>query len=550
MSTGAAAHSADDLPATSTWAPLHQSAFRNLWIASFASNVGTWMQTVGAQWLLIDQHAGPTLIALVQTASSLPVVLVTLPAGVVAEFLDRRRLLVGVQAFQTVVAAILSVLTVTGHTDAVVLLMFTFLLGCGGAAGLPAYQALVPDLVPRGQISQSATLSSLGVNLARAVGPALAGVLLTRLGVGGLFALNAASFVVFAVALLAAPAQPHRRGRPTGFLTSFVAGGRYVRNAPVVRRLLLWLVVFAVPGNVLWALLAPIANQRLVLGSTGYGILLAAAGAGAVIGALWLGPLRRWLAPSALLAIATGVYGGAMIVVGLSRNAVLTIIVLLPAGVAWIVVIAGLNSATQAFLPAWVRARALSIYQIVLFTSSAVGAALWGVVAQWVGLVTAFVLAGAVLMLAAAGGALRWPLITPLSADRRAISYWPDPPDITESSTGPVLVVVRYKVPEAHRAAFVRALPALRRSRLRTGATSWQIHRDTTGAEFVEHYEQVSWADHLEQHHERLTEADRTIQQRVTAETDSAPVVEHLLAVDLDSNEPPGGVSAVDSANP
>ena len=507
------------------------------------------MQTVGAQWLLIDQHAGPTLIALVQTASSLPVLLVTLPAGVAAEFLDRRWLLIAVQAFQTAAAAILAVVTVTDHTGAVVLLVFTFALGCGAAVGLPAYQALVPDLVPRAQIGQSATLSSLGVNLARAVGPALAGVLLTQLGVGGLFALNAASFVVFAAALLAAPAQHQRRTRRTGLLTSFAAGGRYVRNAPVVRRLLLWLVVFTVPGNVLWALLAPIASQRLALGSTGYGILLAAAGAGAVAGALGLGPLRRWLAPSALLGTAAGVYGAAMIVVGLSRMAVLTIVVLLPAGVAWIVVIAGLNSATQAFLPAWVRARALSIYQIVLFTSSAVGAALWGVVAQWAGLVTAFVAAGAVLILAAAGSRA-WPLLTPLDADRRAISYWPDPPDVAESDPGPVLVVVRYQVPEARRAAFVRALPALRRSRLRTGATSWRIHRDTTGAAFVEHYDQVSWADHLEQHHDRLTEADRIIQQRVNAEAEGAPVVEHLFVVDPDLDQPPGHESAADPPDP
>jgi Transmembrane secretion effector len=192
-----------------------------------------------------------------------------------------------------------------------------------------------------------------------------------------------------------------------------------------------------------------------------------------------------------------------------------------------------------------VRARALSICQIVLFTSSAVGAVLWGIVAQRTGLVTAFVLAGVVLVVAT-GGVRYWPLITPLAADRRAISYWPDPSEVTESGTGPVLVVVRYQVSEARRAAFVRALPALRRSRLRSGATSWQIHRDTTGSEFVEHFEQVSWADHLDQHHERLTEADRTIQQRVNAEAQGAPVVEHLFA----SDEPPGHVPVADSPDP
>src|SRR5581483_10574917 len=371
---------------TSPWAPLRHTAFRTLWIASFVSNIGTWMQTVGAQWLLVDQNASSLLIALVQTASTLPVLLLTLPAGVVAEFVDRRRLLLATQAFQVTVGAALALLTVTGRTNAILLLTFTFLLGCGAAAQLPAYQAFVPDLVPRNELSAAASLGSIGVNLARAVGPAVAGLLVTHLGVGGLFALNAATFVVFGLALMTtrSPARPPAARQ--AFLSGLEAGGRYVRHAPVVRRIIARLVVFAVPANVLWSLLAPISHDRLGLGSTGYGLLLAAAGTGSVLGALVLPRLRRRLSASWQVGLAGAVFGLAMIVVGTTRSPVLCVLALLPAGVAWIAVIAGMNAATQAFLPTWARARALSIYQLVLFTSFAASAAVWGVLANRIGL--------------------------------------------------------------------------------------------------------------------------------------------------------------------
>ena len=232
----------------SPWAPLRGRAFRVLWIASFVSNVGAWMQTVGAQWYLLDAHAGSSLVALVQSATSLPVFLLTLPAGVLAEFLDRRRMLLAVQSFQVLLTASLCLLTFGGHLTPTVLLLMTFLLGCGSAGQMPAYQALVPTLVAPGQIGAAASLSSIGVNLARAVGPAVAGLLVGRRGVGGLFALNGLTFAVFVVALVSVPARgtpdppdpsvtasgggavPGRAHPP--FLQGLQAGGRYVRHSP------------------------------------------------------------------------------------------------------------------------------------------------------------------------------------------------------------------------------------------------------------------------------------------------------------------------------
>jgi MFS family permease len=493
---------------------LRRRAFRWLWIASFVANIGTWMQTVGAQWLLIEQHSSNVEISLVQSASSLPVLLVTLPAGVVAEFVDRRHMLIAVQGFQVIVGAGLAILTASSHMTANLLLAFTFLLGCGAAAQMPAYQAFVPDLVPRAELGQTAALSSISVNLARAVGPAVAGVLVTRLGVSGLFWLNTASFVVFGLVLLLTPTTVRHPVVRQAFFSSLEAGGRYVWHAPRVRRILLRLVVFVWPANVLWALLAPVASHRLGLGAAGYGLLLGACGVGSIAGALLLPKLRRHLSSSWLTGLAGALSGVAMIGVGTARTPVLVVVALLLAGMAWIAVIASMNAATQAFLPTWVRARALSIYQVVLFSSFATSAAGWGLVSQWIGLGDTFVLAGILLILGAAT-VRRWPILDADPGSRDTASYWPLP-DITltpAQADDPVLVSIAYIVPHERQSEFLIAMRGLRDLRLRTGGTSWTLLQNALDeTSFTEQYTAASWQDHLEQHEHRLTQYDHDVQ--------------------------------------
>jgi MFS family permease len=383
------------------WAPLRLPIFRALWLASLISSIGTWMQTVGAQWLLVDQSNASVLVSLVQTAETLPVVLVALPAGVFADLFDRRRMLIGVQSFQAVVGVVLTVMTVRGGLQPPLLLTFTFLLGMGAAMQMPAWQALIPELVPRAQLPGAAALGSININIARAIGPAVAGLLIAHLGVAWVFALNCVTFAVFGTALLAwrRPAPEHDGSDAERFLPALRAGGRYVRNSPVVRRILLRLSLFVVPANVLWALLPLLATRRLGLDSSGYGLLLAALGIGSIAGAFSLPRLRAKLSTDALLVAASLVYGLALIVLAVTTSTLVALPFLLAAGGAWITVLANLNAVTLAFLPGWVRARALSVYQIVMFGSMAAGALLWGVVGDHIGLTATFLTAGALLVI-------------------------------------------------------------------------------------------------------------------------------------------------------
>ncbi|MEO5744278.1 MAG: MFS transporter [Terracoccus sp.] len=295
----------------SALAPLRLPVFRWLWIAAVVSNIGSWMQTVGAQWFLVDNQSSPTVIALVQTAAAAPVLLFGLGAGVISELFNRRRLLIGVQAFQVCVGVGLALLTASGAMTSALLLVATFLIGSANALQLPAYMALVPEIVPRPLIPDAATLSSIGVNIARAVGPAVAGIAIARLGVPFVFAVNAATFAVFLVVLVAWRDYRPPRQRAEPFLDAARAGLRYMRYAGVIRRLYVQLALFMIPANALWALLPVIASKQLGVDANGYGLLLFAVGTGAIAGAFVTGAARRRLGTSTLVMASSMVYGAA-----------------------------------------------------------------------------------------------------------------------------------------------------------------------------------------------------------------------------------------------
>jgi MFS family permease len=531
--TTASAGSADTSP--SAWAPLRAGSFRALWFAALVGLTGVWFQTVGAQWLLVSHPHASILVSLVQVATTLPYVLFGLVAGVLADTLDRRLILISVQATVAGLGAVLAALTFAHLMPPALLLLLVFLLGTGAALGTPAYQSLVPELVPREEIPAASALNSISINVARALGPAIAGVLVATAGVGTTFTVAAATALCYAVVVALWHPTNTERPRPERFVPALRSGSRYVRNAPVVRRILLRAALFLVPASSLFALLPLIASHRLGLGSGGYGLLLAALGLGAIAGALVLPRVRTRLSINTLVTLATGFYALVLAAVALLHDAVPVVLLLIPAGVAWVVVLSTLNASLQLFLPAWVRGRSLATYTIVLFGSQALGALIFGALADLLGLVQALLIAAGSAAIAAASIRI-WPFLETSGMNRSTVVYWPEPQlaqDLDPDGRA-ITVTVSYRVPTANQQPFVEAMTRLRGSRLRTGAVSWALYRDGEHDDtFVELFVVPSWEEHLRQHHERLTGTDRTYQQQATALSEGEPVVAHLVNVDV-----------------
>ena len=515
----------------SAWAPLRlYPVFRALWIAQFASNVGTWMQTVGAQWLLIDRS--PLLVSLVQTAASLPIVALALPAGAWADLVDRRRLLLGAQFAMSLAATALAVTAFLGAPSPAVILGLTFALGCGTAVAGPAWQAIQPDLVDRGMLPQAAALNGLNMNVARAVGPAIGGFVVAAVGPGWVFALNAVSFVGIAVTVACWRSPAHvDTGPPERLVEALRAGGRYVWHARTVRRLLYRAVLFIPAASAVWALLPVVAATNLHLGSGGYGVMLGAVGIGAVLGAVVIPRVRARVGSARLVTGAMLLAAAAIAVVATVDDAVAVGIALLPIGAAWIAVMSSLNSALQLALPNWVRGRGLAYYLMVFQGAQALGALVWGTVADRTTVATALLAAAAVLAAGAVIG-LRSPLPDTAGLDRTPSAHWPAPQlSLTpEPAEGPVLVTVTYHVAPDDAVAFTGAMRQVGRSRRRTGALRWELFRDGGDpTRFVESYLVGTWAEHLRQHEGRLTGADRGFEELARRYAQGDPEVAHLF---------------------
>jgi MFS family permease len=524
----------------STWAPLRVPIFRALFIAQLGSNIGNWMETVAAQWLLVDHPHASTLVALVQTADMLPFMFLALPAGVLADIFDRRRYLIYVHLFLTATGGLLAAATFAGIMRPALLLTLTFLEGAGSALATPAWAAVLPELVPRANLPAAVALGGINQNLARAIGPAIAGVLVSRLGPGIVFAMNAVTCLFgIAVMLLWRKPEPSVSDlAPEPAVAALRAGTRYVRHSPTFQRLLLRLVLFVVPAASLWALLPVVASQLLHLGPSGYGLLLGSLGVGAIAGAFLLPRARDACTQSSLLLGASALYATALAVAALAPNAALVMLALVGAGMAWLTILVQLNSTVQLFLPTWVRARGLAMSQLTFMGGQAIAAAFWGVVAQHAGIPAALVSA-AIVLLAGAATILRWPMPDIAGLDRSpvvsplpALLLDPEPLD------GPVIVTVRYTVSDDKVADFIRAMEGVGRVRRRTGAVTWDLFRDgQEPKKFVELFALASWDEHLRQHGGRLTGADRVIVERARAFADAEPEVEHLLPAETPAAE-------------
>src|ERR1700712_2711017 len=324
-------------PSISTWAPLRSPVYRALWIAQLVSNLGTWMQTVGAQWMLVGDPGAAVLVPLVQTATTLPVVLLALPSGVLADLVDRRRLLIATQGAMAAGVGLLATLTGFGLTTPAVLLTLLFVVGCGQALVSPAWQAIQPDLVPARQIPAAAALGSMSMNLARAIGPAVAGALVSLSGPTLVFALNAVSFVGIVIVLVWWRREPVAHDYPPErALAALSAGGRFIRSSPIVRRILLRAALFIGPASALWGLLPVIASDQLGLSASGYGFLLGSLGVGAVLGAFLLSRLRSRFGQNTLLTVGAAGFAFTTVVLALVPNFAAVLLALLVGGACWL----------------------------------------------------------------------------------------------------------------------------------------------------------------------------------------------------------------------
>lgn len=527
---------ADATAPLSTWAPLRSPIYRTLWIAQLVSNLGTWMQTVGAQWLLVGEPNAATLVSFVQTAITLPVMLLSIPSGVLADLVDRRGLLLTAQSAMALLAAVLAVSTATGHTTPGVLLSLLFLLGCGQALTAPAWQAIQPELVPREQIPSAAALGSMSVNIGRAVGPAVAGVLVAASGPTLVFALNAVSFVGIVLALLVWRRPPADRSLPSERpLAALQAGTRFIRAAPAIRRVLMRSLIFVAPASALWALLPVVARDQLGLTSSGYGIMLGALGLGAVAGAVGLGRLRQLLNPTARLAVAAVLFGVATLGAALVPVLGVVLVLLVGGGLAWLLAMSTLNATMQLLLPAWVRARGLAVYMLVFMGGQAIGSLVWGLVAGAFGTVSALLIAAALLGLCAVSTAWLPIRHDPESLDLTPASFWPEPQLVVEPdpADGPVMILRSYAVDAGQVGEFLAAMAFVGRSRQRTGAMEWRLYRDIGAVDrYVEAFVVRSWAEHMHQHQVRLTAQDRLREAAVQKFTVGEDEVTHLVAVE------------------
>ena len=516
------------------WSPLGQPTFRALWLAILVGNIGTWVHDVAAAWIMAETTDSPLMVAAVQSATTLPVVVLAIVAGTLADIVDRRRYLIVAQLWMLLVASTLAVLA---HLDALgpwTLIALTFALGIGAAMAMPAQQATTPELVPKPMLGPAVALGSLSMNIARAIGPALGGLIVAQAGIAWAFAVNALTFFGVAVVLWRWRRAPTASVLPPEtFGVALRAGLRYASRASVLQAVLVkagWFFTFA---SALTALLPIVVKQDLQASAGTYGLLLGCIGAGAIGGALLLPGLRARMDADRMVLWATLAYAGCILAFALLRWVPLLYGVALLAGLAWIAVLSSLQIAAQTAVPAWVRARALSLYIVVFSGGMAAGSLGWGWLAQHAGTPRALLVAAVGTVVAAIAGA-RFRLGEAARVNVTPSGHWPQPVVSADlhDDRGPVLVTIEYRVDPARRQDFLHRLQPLGHARRRNGALQWGVAEDSTQpGVYLEYFVDASWREHLCQH-ERVTEDERILQDAVLetlSDPTQRPHVRHFI---------------------
>lgn len=538
--------------APSALGPFRYPVFRSVWLASMGSNFGGLIQSVGAAWLMTSLAASAELVALVQASVTLPIVLLSLLSGALADSFDRRLVMLAAQCFMLVFSVLLAVMTWEGLVTPWLLLLFTFLIGCGTALNAPAWQASVGDMVAHEDLPSAVALNSMGFNIARSLGPAIGGAIVAVAGAAAAFALNALSYVGLIVVLARwRPERPAEAFPREGLGAAMRAGLRYVAMSPGLRAVLLRALVFGMGVSAVPALLPLVARELVDGGPLTYGLLLGAFGAGAVVGALSSTRLRARLSTEALVRVAALFFALASVVTGFSRSLALTLLVLPLAGAGWVLALSSFNVTVQMSTPRWVVARCLSLYQMATFGGMAGGSWLWGSLAEHGGLPVAFVGAAGVLLGCAALGIVR-PLTDVEGRDLGPWRQWNAPPTAVpvEGRTGPVVIAIDWRISETDQLEFLELMAERRRIRRRDGAHGWVLLRDVEDSNlWVERYHAPTWLDYVRLNN-RITRDDAELFERLRQLNDGPPKVHRMIEREARRPDQDAGRTARELAAP
>ena len=521
--------------------PFTYALFRAIWIASLVSNVGTWMQNVAGVWLVTTLTTSALLVALMQTATSLPAFLLSMPAGAVGDLIDRRRLLLFTQGFMAVVALGLGAFTFTGTIRAVDVLGFTFLLGMGAALNGPIWQTVTTELVPRPVLPFAITLNGVSNNIARAIGPALGGLIIAYYSPGWVFVLNGVSFVGTWLVVFKWRREVQPDGGPAeNFSGALRAGIRYVQYSPAILAVLVRTFAFSFGASAMWALLSVVVARRLHLQSGSYAVMLSWLGAGAVSGAFLIGRIGHRLNLNQRVLLGSLMFVATNLCLALVNSEYWLFPVMFLSGTAWLITMTSFSTSVQLHVPKWVQARVVSMYMLVFQAGMSLGSIVWGELADRATLSLALLIAAG-WMLASLALALPFPMHQPEGLDFSPGEPWSDRLEGNKGidpDDGPVVVMIDYEVDLADQPAFRQAAQQLTRLRLRDGALRAGVFNDVSQpTRITEFFYVATWAEHERQHH-RFTRDDQVVEAEVRRyhHGEAPPRVTHFLAFPRTAN--------------
>lgn len=517
----------------SSWSPLANRVFLVLWCATLFSNIGTWMQNAAAGWLMTELSSSPLMISLVQAATVFPLFLFAFPAGSLADSLDKRKILIWVQFVLSLLLIILTALVYFRSITATWLLIFTFLVGTGAAIIYPSWQAIIPSLIDRTELTKAITLNGISMNLSRAVGPALTGFMIAMAGIAFPFLFNAISNLVIIAALIWwKPTKASQSKHPAEkFISSMKLGLRHAGANIRLRVSIIRVSGFLVFASCYWALLPLVATVQIKGGPTFYGFLLGMIGVGAIVGSLLLNDLRTKFNADQLVSFGTVGTAIALLLFGAAHHPIVGLVASFVAGISWILVLPTLMSLAQLALPDWIRGRGIALYSTIQFGAMAIGSVLWGQIGDLVGIpythyIAAFTILFSLLL------AKRWQLHRDNDIDITPSNHWRDPYIAVpiDNNDGPVMITVKYSVLEQSRDDFIKEMQKIKRQRIKTGAYIWELFEDVEKPNiFFEMFLVETWLEHLRQH-ERTIKHDLIVREKIKGYLESDSETTHYIA--------------------